>query len=284
MKSSLTFRRILLTSALVALSALAAPKAAAADEEPAAAVPGAPPENLDAKDGDDAPAGQAPAPQAANQPSAQAGRPNEVVASGGGRDQELFDRIKSIVKKMDAQNSKKLEFPSKAIETAMRAEFMRRTEGKNNAWLRGRNIAEGDRSAALDNLELLVTYTERLLSMNKTKKKAKELADLKIMAAKSVIDRFNSARRGERGPASVGLTPREGLGQTGRAEIARRRKLLAEMVAGEDYRPIEVKKIEDFGKRYKLKLQASVAEYEKLAQAMAGHSAGGKKVGKKKKG
>lgn len=203
------------------------------------------------------------------------------------REQQIFDRVKAIVKRLDAANGKEIEFPSKAIETAMRAEFMRRTENKNGiAWLKNKKLRDADLSVALDNMELLLTYTEKLASMNKkSSKKGKDLAkdhmEMKLLAAKSVIDRYNVARRGERGVAS--LTAAQGLSAVGKAELARRRKLVAGLVGGEDYNAVQLKKIDEYAKRYRERLVASVQEYDKLASAMTGGgSSGGSKKPKKK--
>lgn len=193
------------------------------------------------------------------------------------RDQGLFDRIKTLVKRFDAQERKGLEYPSKMVESAIRAEFMRRTEGgEGPGWLKKRT-RDADKEVAMDNLEMLIHYAERLgwAAPSKKAKDAKEAAanalEIKLLAAKAVVDRYNVRRSGDRGPASfTGFAPTKGLSATGKAELARRRILTAGQVAGDDFQPITGKKFDDFVKKYRATLTATVMEYEKLAQLVAG--------------
>ena len=193
------------------------------------------------------------------------------------RDQGLFDRIKTLVKRFDAQERKGLEYPSKMVASAIRAEFMRRTEGgEGPGWLKRRS-RDADKEVAMDNLEMLINYAEHLswAQPSKKVKDAKEAAanalDVKLLAAKAVVDRYNVRRTASRNPASFsGFAPTKGLSPAGKAEVARRRMLTAGQVAGDDFQPITAKKFDDYAKKYRANLTATVVEYEKLAGLIAG--------------
>lgn len=197
------------------------------------------------------------------------------------RDEDLSQRIRDMVKRLDSADRAGKNLPVKAIERAIRAEFMRRTEGKTKiSWLPGR-LREADILVAQDNLELLLSYSERILTQMKPNKKysKKEEEELLCMAAKGVIDQYNSPRRGSRGLASFG-GPSQGLSAAGKNEIQRRRRLVGGMVAGEDYKPLTIKKIEDIGKAYKQTLLGAVKEYETMAVAINGKSSSSAAPGK----
>ncbi len=195
------------------------------------------------------------------------------------RDQGIFDRIKTLVKRLDAQQRKGFEFPSKMVEAAIRSEFMRRTEGAEGpSWLKKRT-RESDKEVALDNLEMLLAYAEKLSWSHPGKSKdAKEavnaVLEVKLLAAKAVVDRYNVRNTNGRRLASFsGFAPAKGLSGIGKIEAARRGVLTGGQVAGEDFQPITGKKFEDYAKKYRSTLVASVMEYEKLAALVAGAQA-----------
>ncbi len=216
--------------------------------------------------------------------------PAEAERGGGSndRDEALFDHLKAVVKRLDAANRKGIDFPVKAIESAIRTEFLRRTDGdKSFSWLRRKNLRDADKSVAQDNMDLLLDYSDHLLSARLKKGKAKlkpaDAADMKIMAAKAVIDSHNVVKKGrDRSLASLGEHP-TGLSQIGKVEAARRKHLVAGLVAGEDYSPVQVKKVDEYGKKLKLLLTASAKEYEKLAAAINQGGGSGSKKAKKRK-
>jgi len=203
-------------------------------------------------------------------PAAQAAAPETVQsAPADERNEALSVRLRELVKRLDAADRNGKVFPSKNIEAAIRAEFMRRTEGNNSlSWLPKRNTREADISVAQDNLELFLAYSERLLSLAKSNKKAtkKEEDEAKAMSAKAVIDEYNGiqSKKSGRSLASLGSTP-QGLSQVGKGELARRRRLVGGLVSGDDFRPLKVKKVDDIGKAYKAALTGAVKEYEAMA-------------------
>ncbi len=231
------------------------------------------------------PAGQqAEAPAPADEPvTAQANPSPAPNADAGGREDALQNRIKELVKKFDKFNRSGGDFPIPALETAFRTEFMRHADGKS--WIGKRHSKDADKNMALDNLDLLVTYTDKVLATVKAKKKytPKDLEQLKVMAAKSVVDDYNRNRPAA-GREVASLTTRPtGLSTSGKNEHARRKKLLAGLVTGGDYKAFEVKKIEDIGKQYKERLLASTKAYESFAKEMSVASSGGSKKSTKKK-
>ncbi len=188
------------------------------------------------------------------------------------REEAITDRVKALVKRFDARDRKGNEFPSLVVETAIRAEFMRRTEGNvGPAWMKKRT-READKEVALDNLEMLLTYAEKLGWATKkgqtAKDAAKDLLDTKMLAVKAVVDKYNY-RRGMDDNHTT-FSPAKGLSPVGKVELGRRRNLGAGLIAGEDYAPITTKKYDDFAKKYREALTKSVSEYEKLARLMGG--------------
>lgn len=216
----------------------------------------------------------APAPEAVEkEPVAQ--------ASGGGseRDQAFTERVRELVKRFDTGSRVGKQFPFKDIEMAVRAEFMRRTEGNTTiSWLGKKSVNEMDVTLAQDNLDLFLTFTERLLTMTKKPKfSPREGEELKLMAAKAVIDEHNAqmGKSSGRGLASVGGS--DEMGPVGKAEMNRRRRLLGGLVAGEDYRPLKVAKSDEIGKAYKTALATAVKEYDAIATAINRATGGGAK-------
>jgi len=238
------------------------------------------------------PQAQAPSQEQQQQPAEQAASPQEGSAvqpvaskSFDERDEFLFSRIKEVVKKMDKANKKGISFPVKPVEIAIRSEFMRRAEGNHSlVWIHRSQLRDSDKNVALDNLELLVNYARHLLALNtparsKKKGKAQEL-ELKLQAAKAVIDDYNSRRSGDRSLASLSESP-TGLGKVGKEELARRRRLVGRLVAGSEYRAPYLGKIEDYGKALMDLLSASVREYEKFAAVInASDNGAGRKKSK----
>ncbi len=191
------------------------------------------------------------------------------------REEMVFDRIKTLVKRFDAQERNGMEYPSKPVENAIRAEFMRRTEGGNGAsWLKKRS-RNADKEVAMDNLDLLVTYAEKLSwaapAVATKKGKGQDPMEAKLLAAKAVIDKYNVRLAKDRSPASfTGFSPAHGLSPNGKLEIQRRRTLTASQVAGDDFTPITARKFDDYAKKYRQGLSAAVVEYEKLAKLIGG--------------
>ena len=264
------------------VSAVAFPEDAEVPPEDQAAVEGQPPvEGPPAEQGGE-PQAEAPAEQ--EQPVAQAEAPTQPEASpSDARDEAVFSRIKGLVKKLDELDRKNIDFPFRNLEVAIRTEFLRRTEGKGGpSWIR-KNAREADKMVAFDNLDLFLNYAQRLVSQIKKKKYTpKDLEQMKATAVKQVVDDCNGKRRVERGLASIGETPR-GLSGTGKSELTRRRKLVARMVAGDDYEAINPKKFEDYGKVMKGKLLAAAREYDGLAKMMGTAPSSGKKSKGKKR-
>ena len=205
---------------------------------------------------------------------------NPVEAQLKKRDEFIFQRLKELVKHFDAANRKESPFPEKTIETALRSEFMYRTDGNVQiSWHPGAVLNYSDKLVALDNLDLLIDYSEKLLWLSehgprrskKMAKKSKEPqvdweSEMKLLAVKMAIDEQNSAlsQKLHRGIASLEhgtMAP----GPIGRQEWARHKKLLAGLVAGEDYTGFQVARIDDIGKRFKEVLQLGANEYVALA-------------------
>ncbi len=188
------------------------------------------------------------------------------------RDESIFDRVKALVKRFDAQQRKGLEYPSSVVETAIRAEFMRRTEGGTGpSWMKKR-VREADKEMALDNLEMLLTYAEKLAWAGKKSGKddAKAVLEAKILASKAVVDKYNYRRGSEGVNNHTAFSPTTGLSVAGKVELGRRRTLGAGLVAGDDYAPVTSKKYDEFAKKYRQALTLSVVDYEKLARLIGG--------------
>ena len=202
----------------------------------------------------------------------------EVGANGGDeRNEALTVQLRDLVKRLDAADRNGKVFPLKNVETAIRAEFMRRAEGDNSiSWLGKKKLKDADVAIAQDNLNFFLSYAKHLLQLTKSGKKLnkKEEEEMKLMAAKAVIDECNGTTKDAgRGIASLGSS--QGLGPNGKAELQRRRRIEGGMVSGEDYRPLGAKKVDDIGKAYKAALAGAVKEYDAMAVAI-NKSTGGK--------
>jgi hypothetical protein len=294
--SSLSFRAYADNSKVA--KGAAGPEDAAAEAAPGDAETAEPADAPEEKPDDQAAADELPAqetapkaaaPAANNSPdsSSMSAAATAANASMDAEDEILFERIKGFVKRLDAADRKGIEFPVKSIDTAIRAEFLRRTEGNMSfSWVGKHHMRSADTAMARGNLALLIEYGEHLLSLCKKGKvpKDKQLMDLKMMAAKAVIDNANSHLNTSREPASA--TGEKGtLSAVGKAEMMRREKLLAHMVAGNDYKAIAVKNIDEYGRHYKDAMISSTKEYDKLAAAinMGAESKKGAKAAPKKR-
>ena len=186
-----------------------------------------------------------------------------------GRHEAIFARLKELIKRVDALNHAGSKFPSKTIEHALRTEFMRHADGKKEiTWHPRKQLSDADVAIALENFELLLGYAEKLVDLARKRRQGKksdtEDRELRLLAVKSVIDQWNSRKGGNRMPASAG----EETGPVGRMEIQRRKRLLAGLAAGDNYVGIPVKKIDDYGKKYKDALSTAAKEFEKFATAI----------------
>jgi len=206
-----------------------------------------------------------------NNVQAPAGHTAEVATTGGDeRNEALTVQLRDLVKRLDAADRNGKVFPLKNIETAIRAEFMRRAEGNNSiSWLGKKKLKDADIAIAQDNLNFFLSYAKQVLQMTKSGKKLskKEEEEMKLMAAKAVIDECNGyTKDATRGIASLGTS--QGLSPNGKAELQRRRRIEGGMVSGEDYRPLAAKKVDDIGKAYKAALAGAVKEYDAMAVAI----------------
>ncbi len=195
----------------------------------------------------------------------------EPTSGSDDRNEGIATRLRELVKRIDIADRVGKQFPFKNVETAIRAEFMRRTEGNTSiSWLPKKKLRDTDMNVAQDNLELFITYAEKLAALTKGNKKRtkKEEDEMKLLAAKMVVDAYNvgTEKSGMRGLASMGGP--SGLSPTGKGELARRRRLTGGLVSGEDYKPLGAKKVDDIGKAYKAVLQGAVKDYEGMAVAI----------------
>ncbi len=210
------------------------------------------------------------------QPAPQKPQPSGADIQLKKKDEWVFSRLKELVKRFDAASRRGVQYPIKQVETALRSEFMFRSDGNIHiSWLFSNSLTFADKLVALDNLDLLIDFAERSISIadeqhrggKKKKKVVLEDLDLKLLAAKLVVDEQNKKSAAQRGLASVDRN-NPSLTSTGHAEWMRRKRILGSLVAGEDYAGIPVQKVEDIGKRYREILAQSVKEYEALAAAM----------------
>lgn len=187
------------------------------------------------------------------------------------RDEQIFKQLKDLIKRIDAASRKGVTFPVKPIEVALRTEFMRRVEKSFEiSWYPKESLDGIDKAMAQDNLSLFIDFGSQLLRIAelthgyaKNSKSAAFGEEVKLLAAKAVIDTHNRRFNGAQSNADKNPTM---LGNAGLAERERKNRLLASMVAGESYMAIVVRNIDEYGKKYKSLLSISVKEYEKLAR------------------
>ncbi len=185
------------------------------------------------------------------------------------RDQSILVKLTKTIRKLDKIHRAGRAFPLKTLERTLRAEFERRDRGETHvSWLGKRKLRFADKRIALDNLELLMSYTDHLstaiLQKGKQAISKAQFKELMMLAAKEVID--DCSLRGGIGSITVN-TENSGseLSRTGKAEWKRRQRLVGHLVPAFGYRRIKASSMNDLATRYRKTIASSAAEYEKLA-------------------